>query len=885
MTTPGTAPSVDELLAHADWVRQLARQLVRDEARADDVVQATWAAALERPPRDRSNLRAWLAEVARNAARALGRADARRRGRERSVARPEALPSTAELAERASLQVDLVQRVLALDEVYRAVLLLRYFEELSHEEIAARLGVPAATVRTRHARALEQLRERLTREHGDRATWCSALATLTRSPRGKAALVTGGVIVGLKLKLAAAAVVVALAAWIGWSRSSGETQRVDASPDVAGAELVAPGATRAADVAVVDAPRSALAAAPAEPAAPVASTPAARVRGRLIDVEGRPLLGVALIRTDPRHAPSRCTAEELEHEIEHVGDPRGFSRMRLDACESTPRVEVAPDGTFALDVLPREPSDPPETEARPRVGAVFVWQRGWVTLASDWRALPSGEPELLVAAAPSRVVRGIVVDARGTPVSGAHVNLTFRLSTSPKFPWVLDAYSSNSGGYRRTADDGTFEFVAQPRVDELEIEANQGGFGTRRERVPLDARAEALQLVLKWPTGESRAGVDIVGRVVDRSGQGVAGATVALSTTQTSSAATGVFRLSLGPNEFDHALREAQQGPRSDALVAMLPGVQAAVLEDFGARLADPAAREGIVLQLGPPTLAISGRVVTEHGAPLAGFEVLLLDPTSLRWTSLTVEAASCVEAPAGMLAGRTRTDAAGRFDLGGLRERAYRVRAVSLDQLVAVDSRPTAAGATGLELVVPDDAWRLDVRGRLVSRRGEALAGATIRVEFPRADPNLFDGDRGVQVATSDERGAFVIPRVPRKLGRVCVAGPQLERTLIDVAEFSPGIERECVVPALARFSVELTDAASATTLGVIDASGKPLDVKIYSPDSSTLLERAPLREGRSRVCEVGDDAATLILFAGEREVRRVPLELSCSEVRVIRL
>jgi len=133
--------------------------------------------------------------------------------------------------------------------------------------------------------------------------------------------------------------------------------------------------------------------------------------------------------------------------------------------------------------------------------------------------------------------------------------------------------------------------------------------------------------------------------------------------------------------------------------------------------------------------------------------------------------------------------------------------------------------------------------------------------------------------------RGAFAIPRVPRTIGRVCVTGPQVERTVIEVAEFSPGVEREFVVAARARFSVELADASSATLLRVMDASGKPLNVTVYSSDSHTMLERVPLREGRSRVCEVSDDAATLILFDGDREVRRVPLELSCSEVRLIRL
>lgn len=40
-------------------IERLARRLVFDSSRAEDIVQATWLEALERPPRDGSNLRGW----------------------------------------------------------------------------------------------------------------------------------------------------------------------------------------------------------------------------------------------------------------------------------------------------------------------------------------------------------------------------------------------------------------------------------------------------------------------------------------------------------------------------------------------------------------------------------------------------------------------------------------------------------------------------------------------------------------------------------------------------------------------------------------------------------------------------------------------------------
>ena len=41
---------MQHLLQHRAWVRRLARHLVVDEARADDLEQQTWLAALQKPP-------------------------------------------------------------------------------------------------------------------------------------------------------------------------------------------------------------------------------------------------------------------------------------------------------------------------------------------------------------------------------------------------------------------------------------------------------------------------------------------------------------------------------------------------------------------------------------------------------------------------------------------------------------------------------------------------------------------------------------------------------------------------------------------------------------------------------------------------------------------
>jgi RNA polymerase sigma factor (sigma-70 family) len=163
--------SAEEYLRHAGALRALARTLVADESAADDVAQDTWLAALRRPPSDAGNPRGWLAAAARNAARQIGRADARRRRRELVAALPERLPAVEEVAERAALHRELVDRVLALEEPYRSALLLRYFEDLPPRAIAAQLGEKVTTIHARLMRGRQRLREELDRRYGERTSW------------------------------------------------------------------------------------------------------------------------------------------------------------------------------------------------------------------------------------------------------------------------------------------------------------------------------------------------------------------------------------------------------------------------------------------------------------------------------------------------------------------------------------------------------------------------------------------------------------------------------------------------------------------------------------------------------------------------------------------
>ncbi|HEU4394495.1 MAG TPA: sigma-70 family RNA polymerase sigma factor, partial [Planctomycetota bacterium] len=180
MERPPASVRIEDLLAHREWVRRIARALVRDDARADDLEQEVWTSALERPPADRGlPMRGWLATVLRFRAVDQRRSEARRRAREESVAREERQPPADEIVARGEILRRLVTAVMDLEEPYRATVLLRYFEDQTAAAVAARQGVPLETVRTRLRRALDRLRERLDADHrGDRRAWTAMLLPL-----------------------------------------------------------------------------------------------------------------------------------------------------------------------------------------------------------------------------------------------------------------------------------------------------------------------------------------------------------------------------------------------------------------------------------------------------------------------------------------------------------------------------------------------------------------------------------------------------------------------------------------------------------------------------------------------------------------------------------
>ena len=140
----------------------LALRRLGDRQRAEDVTQETFAAiwrsaATYRP--ERGPAAPWLYAVARNAIVNQSRARIDPVSEAPDVAADE--PGPLERAESEWVRSRLRRAIQQLPEEQRTLIELAYWRGLSQTEIAARLGIPLGTVKTRTRAALALLADRL----------------------------------------------------------------------------------------------------------------------------------------------------------------------------------------------------------------------------------------------------------------------------------------------------------------------------------------------------------------------------------------------------------------------------------------------------------------------------------------------------------------------------------------------------------------------------------------------------------------------------------------------------------------------------------------------------------------------------------------------------
>jgi RNA polymerase sigma-70 factor (ECF subfamily) len=142
---------------------RIARGVLRNDADAEDVAQEALLRAYRRFDRlrDRNRFRAWLVRITFRLA--LDRARSAKRREQRETLWMQAAPraSTEDIAASSEFQARLTRAVDELSPKLRLVLLLAALEGHTTEEVAAMLGVPPGTVKSRLFFARKQLAEKL----------------------------------------------------------------------------------------------------------------------------------------------------------------------------------------------------------------------------------------------------------------------------------------------------------------------------------------------------------------------------------------------------------------------------------------------------------------------------------------------------------------------------------------------------------------------------------------------------------------------------------------------------------------------------------------------------------------------------------------------------
>lgn len=182
MSTSATVPDdVDELgrafatgderaigEAYRRWsslVHTIAVRSLGNASEAEDVTQQVFVEAWRGRARfdpDRARLPAWLMGITKHAV-----ADAHeKRARDRRLQQQPEVTADPDRAPVATLDQRVVDRVVvadALDDLgdpQRTILRLAFYDDLTHDQIAARMGLPLGTVKSHVRRSLARLRTR-----------------------------------------------------------------------------------------------------------------------------------------------------------------------------------------------------------------------------------------------------------------------------------------------------------------------------------------------------------------------------------------------------------------------------------------------------------------------------------------------------------------------------------------------------------------------------------------------------------------------------------------------------------------------------------------------------------------------------------------------------
>ncbi|MSR62864.1 MAG: carboxypeptidase regulatory-like domain-containing protein [Planctomycetes bacterium] len=640
------------------------------------------------------------------------------------------------------------------------------------------------------------------------------------------------------LKLAVPALLLGLAALWWWS---GRAALVRGRPEFEPAPVVPPSYSAPAPE-LEPAAREALPRAATPPAlASAESSAAPTISGRVLDVHGSPV-GAARIAWKPAQA----------------GDEEAKS---------------AADGSFALALGARAPV----VAAR-----VACLEPELVTLVPG-----NALGRWTVVVAPRLDCAGMVVDEDGEPVAGAEVAFLPRAALFRELG--LHPLGLDTEGWRTRSDDaGRFELHGIAGGVNVGLEASAPGHDGVAADLPATG-ARDLVLVLRRRPGT----IELRGVVLEPTGAPCANARVSAGQASTGTDAFGRFAL-----PFDGAsggiVHEADgrwtlQDIESATLIALaeqrLPARESLLERDLAAPF---------VLLLGAAPLTLAGRIRDATGAPCAGLVLWLDDTTHFEraWERLPNGSGMAKDASVEALLGGgvepfARSDVDGHFELGGLMEREYALFAFDPRSATCAGPWPVVAGDRALELEFLRESTRR-VAGRVLSAHGTPRAGLELRPR-PTLETCLPPRGAGLELGvTTDADGRFEFALLSTSVVQLQLRSRHGSRS-VSLAERTDLEHLELVEPELCELQVEHARAAGAVEhIELLDARGERLELRELFGSERGLLSsaasQAMLLDGRSGLLLVPETARTLVLFQGEAELLRLPVELDPARRTVLR-
>jgi RNA polymerase sigma-70 factor (ECF subfamily) len=720
------------LLAHRDFVRAVAAELVGDAATLDDVEQETLLAAFRRGDAPVRSWKGFLATLARNFARQFRRREKRRRRREELAAVRERTPSVADVVAREEQRRAVVAAVLGLEEPERGAVLLRFYEGVPPREIARRLSIPVETARTRVKRGVERVRARLlAREEGEAKKLLAWLVPLAR-PIATTAPAAAPVAL-----LAAAGIVLAALSWPalreGGDRADGGALSVaHAGASANGRREEKVDATRAPESAAVSA------AAELEEKAPTR-----KLRGRVVDARGAPVGGA--------HVYAWPTV---------LTEPVDLDDLRATKSSSGPVASRA-DGRFELPVA-----------ADLDRCTLFATASG-LSPGTVVSAEPGSDATIVLE--DDDVLIGTVTDVRGDAIEGARLH-GFGLHGGAQLD--VEAKTGRDGSYRLpypTADRAAWQGDSESWI--WWVEATAAGFAPRvvqrmrdldSERPPAEVRCDFVL----------RRGATLRGSVVDaQTNEPIADARVVLVAFslmsmgrnmggtlpmphgervvgESRSDEAGLFVIDHAPaNPPDGTKRAKEEAGEPRLLQVYVVAVGYAPGFATVPELQEDGSDEKRIALWRPARIA--GRVVDVAGRPLAHVRVAANEVVSPddrragRQSRFRTQIPPCVDCG---VAERVVTDTQGHYEIDGLpanedAECLYRVALDDYDWTTRrdeSDAQPgdelhvrAGAAVSAPDLVgVPQRSIVLDV----VDEAGHPVAGALVRREPRSADGRTTD-------------------------------------------------------------------------------------------------------------------------------------------------